>query len=132
MINIKIYKMPPPVDINSKYRINELNTYYTKLINDNNNNKFIEELRSYLKEILKIEVTELEFWKFILNNCYLRANANANRFNPLILLLNEKNIFIEKYEDSDILKYIDIFTKDKFDSNSISQLSDDMIRKYQI
>ena len=31
MINIKIYKMPPPVDINSKYRINELNTYYTKL-----------------------------------------------------------------------------------------------------
>ena len=120
--------MPPPVDINSKYRINELNIYYTKLINDNNNNKFIEELRIYLKDILKIELTEYEFWKFIRNNCTL----NGSRFNPLILLLNQKNIFIEKYEDSDILKYIDIFTKNKFDSNSLSKLSDDMIRKYQI
>jgi len=118
--------MPPSIDINSKYRLNELESYYTKLYNAINNNKFVEDIRTYLKDILKIEVTELELFKFIQNCCSIRGS----RFRPLILLLNEKNIFIEQYEDSIILQYIDIFTQNKPDLNSLMMLSDDMIRKY--
>ncbi len=115
--------MPPVVDINNKSRISELCCYYCKQMNEINDNKLIEDLRNYFKNILKIEVTEYEFWTFI-RNCSSMGNGS---FRPLILLLNEKNIFIEKYEDNTILQYMDIFAKNIFNTHSLMKLSDNMI-----
>lgn len=118
------------IDINNKNRIYDLNVYYKNLYDELNNNKLIEELRYYLKNILKIELTEYEFYKLISDQCTMLSGRN---FIPLILLLNEKKKYIEQYDSNIILQYMDIFTKNNININinSLSVLSNKMITKYQ-
>ena len=69
--------------------------------------------------------------KFILKSIsrlLLTKNINLSKH-----ILNEKNIYIEQYDDNTILQYMDIFTKNNININisSLLSLSNKMMIKYQ-